>query len=237
MVGDRFDLDFSWLSAGSMSPWPFSLSPGRSDEVEKTAATEDAADRAADFKKAGIILAIGGAGISAIGAFSTEQSKRYQSESQALALDYEASLSGISARDAELEAQSIQRAGQHEIMRLTMEAGQQAGATRAATAARGVRLGRGSAARVAASQELRKRLDVAALRENMVLRTAEARMRGVRAEGRALLQRTAARAARRSARLFDPYVAAVTSLLSSAASFGSQVASDSLRAYAAGESQ
>jgi len=178
------------------------------------------------MKFAGATLVVGGGAVSAIGAYGKAASARYEGEVQALSLEFEGRLSGISARGAELDAQSALAAGKHEIGRLTLAAGQEAGARKARTAASGVRSDQGSAARVAASADIRKEMDISTIAQNATSRANAARTRATNLRNRSLLNRVSAQNARRMAQSFDPFMAAATSILNSAAAFGGQLASD-----------
>lgn len=241
MGGDeKFVLDFSWLPASGWAlkgrvPGPTAAA---ADDTPQ-AVVKAAEDRGWQFrwgiddpealKRAGTILAVGGGITSALGAFVGASEARAQSDSAALAFEFESRLSGQAARSAELEAQGVLAASKMDIGRLTLAFGQQRAERRAETGASGIRLGRGSSARVAASEELRARIDEATIRENAAYTAGAARGEAARRYGESLLAAVSARNARRSAKLNDPFIAAATSILSSFGAFGAQVASDKTR--------
>lgn len=170
----------------------------------------------------GLGLAITGALVGAVGSFYAAKSQQYQLRSQALSLEFEQSLANLNARQAELDAHDILRAGQQEAGRVTLRAGLARGSTRASQSARGIVGGVGSAAEVVASGDLVKELDVHTINSNAVRAAGQARIRAVNARNRASLLGVSARNIRGTAGTINPGVAAFTSLLGSGASIGSQ---------------
>lgn len=169
-----------------------------------------------DLATAGGILSIFGALNGAIGSFYAARSQQSQLRSQALSFEHEQFMANLNARNAETEAQEILRAGEQQIGIASLQAAQAKGSFAADVGARGVRAGDGSAAEIAASMELAKRLDAAALNTSAIRAAGAARMGGVNARNRGLLAGVSAQNARASARSIQPGVAASTSLLGGA---------------------
>lgn len=106
-------------------------------------------------------LQTAGAISGAIGGFYSARMTKNQ-------LAFEADMSRINARIAELGARSAFEKGQKEVASLTMQAGQLKSRQRAAMAANGIDLGEGNAAEVQASTELMKEMDKQTLEANAV---------------------------------------------------------------------
>lgn len=102
-----------------------------------------------------------GAVSGAIGGFYSAKMTKNQ-------LAFEADMSRINARIAELGARSAFERGQKEVASLTMQAGQLKSRQRAAMAANGIDLGEGNAAEIQASTELMKELDKQTIEANAV---------------------------------------------------------------------
>jgi hypothetical protein len=170
----------------------------------------------------GIVLGIGGALTSAVGAYYSVLGQRYQLRSQALSRDFEASIAGFNARAAERDAQALIQAGQQRKGLSTLRFGQLKAASRTRTAAAGVQAGVGSAAEVQASIEAVKEIDSLTIELNAVRAAGAARTRAVDFRNRALFARVSAANARRSAGALSPGLAAATSLLGGAGRVSSQ---------------
>ena len=102
-----------------------------------------------------------GAVSGAIGGFYSAKMTKNQ-------LAFEADMSRINARIAELGARTAMEGGQKQIAALTMQAGQLKSRQRASMAANGIDLGEGNAAEIQASTELMKELDKQTLESNAV---------------------------------------------------------------------
>lgn len=161
-------------------------------------------------------LQVSGALMGAIGAFYAADSAKHQLKSQALAAEFEQSMSAINARNAEADAQSVLEAGAQEIAQVTAQYGQEKAALQASTASRGVVSGVGSAAELAASVELAKQVDALTINKNRVRAAGQARMRAADMRSRGLLAGTSANNLRSSAGSINPYLAGSGSLLSAA---------------------
>ncbi|MGL4265206.1 MAG: hypothetical protein ACRCTX_26580 [Afipia sp.] len=143
-----------------------------------------------------------GATASAVGAY-------YSAKQQKTALGMQAAMDEINARMAEASAQSALQAGQQEIGRLTLQAGQLKSQQRTALAANGVDMGTGSAAEIQASADLMKEIDKNTLEANSVKTAWGYRVQGTNYSNSAAMKRATAKG-------IDPTAAAVTSLLTSA---------------------
>lgn len=107
-------------------------------------------------------------GMQAAGAISGAIGGFYSAKMTKNQLAFEADMSRINARIAELGARSAFERGQKEVASLTMQAGQLKSRQRAAMAANGIDLGEGNAAEVQASTELMKELDKQTIEANAV---------------------------------------------------------------------
>ncbi|KVW93339.1 virion core protein, T7 gp14 family [Thiobacillus denitrificans] len=102
-----------------------------------------------------------GAVSGAIGGFYSAKMSKNQ-------LAFEADMSRINARIAELGARTALDNGQKQVAGLTMQAGQLKSRQRASMAANGIDLGEGSAAEIQASTEIMKEIDKNTLEANAV---------------------------------------------------------------------
>ncbi len=172
----------------------------------------------------GFYLNLAGSLLSAVGGFYQAKTQKFQLQSQALSMEFQASMSNINARSAEEDANYIMESGQREVGQLTMQAGQVKAAQAASATARGVKLGVGSVAEHAATIEYVKQADAFQLRAGTV-RAAEAqRASAVDERNQSLIARVSARNLRGAARSVSPFAAAGASLLGSAGSVASQLA-------------
>ena len=111
------------------------------------------------FGNIGIGVSIGQAIGSAVGAFISSKATSYVLEKQA-------EINRINEARAQLGYESAIRAGESQISKVTREAGAVKAKQKTAMAANGVSLGQGSAAEIAASTEVNKKLDVKTIQEN-----------------------------------------------------------------------
>ncbi len=175
-------------------------------------------------------LFLAGAAAGAVGAVFEVRSAQSRLKTQSLSLQHESAISAITAREAEVEAQSVLEGADREIGALTAQAGAEKGARRAVMAGRGVQLGVGSTAEVQASGELIKELDVMAIKTNAARAAAGARTRGVNARNSSMFAAVSARNARRSAgNDLTSAAAGASSLLFSGSRLGAQWATDRYR--------
>lgn len=153
-------------------------------------------------------------GMQAAGAVSGAIGGFYSAKMTKNQLKFEADMSRINARIAELGARSAMDKGQKEVASLTLQAGQLKSRQRAAMAANGIDLGEGSAAEIQASTELMKELDKQTLESNAVRNAWGYRTQGANYQSEALMKQG-------SAAGISPLMAGASSLLTGA----SQVAS------------
>lgn len=158
---------------------------------------------------------------SAVGGYFQAQAQQYQDKSQAVNLQYQSDMAAINARNSEYQAESDMRAGQSQIENYTMQEGQQASASAANSAARGLRAGVGTTQDVAASQTLVKDINVYNINSNAVREASAARDQATSYQNQSNLDNVSAANANRSASSISPFTAATSSLLTSASSIAS----------------
>ena len=107
-------------------------------------------------------------GMQAAGAVSGAIGGFYSAKMTKNQLAFEADMSRINARIAELGARSAFERGQKEVASLTMQAGQLKSRQRAAMAANGIDLGEGNAAEIQASTDLMREIDKQTIEANAV---------------------------------------------------------------------
>ncbi len=172
----------------------------------------------------GTILSISGMLTGAIGSFYAAKSQQYELRSQQLSLEYQQNIANLNARLAEADARAIIEAGHHAVGLSTLRAGQIEAANRAATAARGVQAGVGSAAEVQASLAFARESDAITIDANAARQAAQARLRAVDLSNRGLLAGVSASNIRRTASGISPGLAGFTSLLSGTSRIAGQQA-------------
>lgn len=123
-----------------------------------------------------VTLQAAGAGLSAVNAFYAAKSAKYQSRSQALDLEFQSTIAGMNARQAEQQAQSLLYAGNQEIAARTMQYAQAASSEKARQGASGATVGVGSAAELNRSIEYAKDVDRYTISANSVRAANAARM-------------------------------------------------------------
>jgi hypothetical protein len=104
----------------------------------------------------GSIMSVFGAVNSAIGSFYAADSQKTQLKMQAQNQRFQAQMSAINARGAEMQAQQSLLAGERAIGQYTMGAGQRRASATASMAARGIQGGVGSAEHAQAPLTLRR---------------------------------------------------------------------------------
>lgn len=110
----------------------------------------------------------GSLALQAAGAISGAVGGFYSAKMTKNQLAFEADMSRINARIAELGARSAFEKGQKEVASLTLQAGQLKARQRASMAANGIDLGEGNAAEIQASTEIMKEIDKNTLEANAV---------------------------------------------------------------------
>ena len=170
----------------------------------------------------GLVASTAGALLSAVGGYYAALSHRNELKSRALSVEYERSVANQNARQAEEDAQALLEQGQQQQGLLSMQRGQERAARATMVAKSGVVAGVGSAAEVAASEELVAKLDAMTINANAVRAAGAARMRSAGYQNASRLAGVSAANLRGSARTVSPGLAATTSLLNSAGSVASQ---------------
>lgn len=188
--------------------------------------------------QAGPILQVAGMATGAIGSYynaKIQQTQllaqgdnlRYQSQSQAMALQFQKEMMALNAELAEADAQQIMLAGEREAGKVSRAYGRAKNSNRASMAARGIQLGEGSAAEVDASIELAKQVDMLTINANRVRAAEAARMQrvnysnqslmsGVSASNVAMMGELSAANLASSASSISPFGQAFSSLLNNA---------------------
>lgn len=189
---------------------------GMSPAMTKTAQTGQT------FKNIGMLTSVLSGISSAIGTYYSAKSAQYEAKSQASSLAFQSSMASINASRAEMTAESIQEAGKSQVASYTLQAGQMKSAAVASMAARGIALGQGSSAEVAASLDVEKDLNVMAINSNTTRQAWAAREQGTNYSNESLLDRTSSVNALRSAGSISPVGGAVNSLLGSATQIAGQ---------------
>ena len=169
---------------------------------------------------AGPIISIFGAINSAIGTYYAAESQKTQLQQQAQNQRFAAEMARINQRGAEFTATQIGRAGQQQIGRYTMGAGQQRAGTRAALAARGATLGTGTAAEIVGSMDVIKEIDVLSMDAATVRAQEAAKMQAFNLGTQAMMADISARNISATASTIYPGMQLGTSLLTSAADIG-----------------
>ena len=189
---------------------------GMSASMAKTAQTGQA------LKNIGLITSIMGGISSAFGTYYAAKTQQYQERSQASSFASQSDMAAINASRQEMTAESIEESGKSQVAAYTMQEGQRKAGAVASMAARGVALGAGSTAEVAASMDIEKDLNVLAINSNTTRQAWAAREQGTNYQNESLLDRTSAVNARRSADSISPVGGAVNSLLGSATQIAGQ---------------
>lgn len=225
--GDPFELDLSWLPSGGKfigpleyqdSPWFIGPPEGpKGTRVDTSAKT---------IRTLGVITTVFGALGAAVGSYYEAEAAKYEARSEASAMEHQAQIANINARMAETDAQMALFSGRQEIANLTMQAGAQKEQARAGAAARGVRVGVGSTADVAASFDYVKEANVNAISARAMREARANRTQAASYRAQAGIGLASATNIRASARLVRPFGAAGGSLLGSIGRIGSDWADD-----------
>ena len=176
---------------------------------------------------AAVTTALAGLFGAGIGTFFSVRSDQNSLKAQSLSLEHEETMSASAARNAERTAQSIIESSQHEVGRVTAQAGADKATRSAVMAARGVALDSASATEVQATGEFIKQADVMGIGVNAAEAAAAARTRGVNARNNSAFARLSARNVRASAgNDFAPFAALSATLVGGASRMGMQYATD-----------
>ena len=169
----------------------------------------------------GSIMSIFGAVNSAIGSFYAADSQKTQLKMQAQNQRFQAQMSAINARGAEMQAQQTLLAGERAVGQYTIGAGQKRASATASMAARGIQGGVGSAREVTASMDLIKEIDKLTISSNAVRQAEAARAQRINYINQGVMAGTSANNLMATAGTISPYSSSFSSLLGSASSIGS----------------
>lgn len=199
-----FELEFPGIGAdlGIQRAAPFPYEPNAA--VVGASAGLSPTELATPVAPSSSISAVGiaqlfGGGLAMIGTFFGIKGQQEQLKTQSLSMEHEASMSAVTARQAEKEALSIEEAGAFEKGAYGMQARSDESTRTANMAGRGIQLGVGSAAEVQASGKFIEAVDKMSIDLNTANAAAAARTAGVNARNRGLLAGVSARNLRRSA--------------------------------------
>lgn len=168
----------------------------------------------------GAVTSILGAASSAIGTYYQAQSAQNQLRVQAQNERFQAQMSQINARGAEFSAQQSLLAGEKEIGRYTMAAGQRKSSAVASMAARGIQGGVGSAKEVIASMDLVKEIDKLTMSAANVRRAEAYRNQSMNYRNQAIMSGLSADNLNTTAGSISPGLGMATSLIGSASDIG-----------------
>lgn len=174
------------------------------------------------MQNAGALTSVLGATSSAIGNYYAAKTAQYQNKSEASSLAFQADMASINASRAELTAQSIEEAGKNQVANYTMAEGERKAQAVASMGSSGVVIGKGSSADVLASMDIQKSENVLAINSNTTRQAWAAREQGTNFQNQALIARTGAVNAMRSAGSISPVGGMVNSLLGSATRIAGQ---------------
>jgi hypothetical protein len=169
----------------------------------------------------GPIVSIFGAVNSAIGSYYSAQNQKNQLQMQAQNQRFAAEMARVNQRGAQFTASQIGLAGQKQIGRYTLGAGQQRAGARASLAARGAVLGQGTAAEVVGSMDVIKEVDMLSMSAATVRAQEAAKLQAFNLGTQALMADLSAQNLQASGQTIYPGLALGTSLLGSAADIGS----------------
>lgn len=172
------------------------------------------------LQQGALALSIGGMGVQAVGAYYGVKNQKLQLRGMARQADYSAFMADLNARQAELAAVDIMRAGQRQAGQVTMQYGQAKAASAASIASSGVQAGVGSAAERQTAIELAKEIDKLTIDSNTLRQQQAARMQAVNYRNDARMSRANAEAMRYANKKMDGFYmrAAVASSLLGGAS-------------------
>ena len=189
---------------------------GMSPQLTKTAQTGKS------VQNLGLLTSVLAGVSSAIESFYAAKSAQYHAKSEASSLAFQSDMDAINASRAETTAQSIEEAGKSQVANYTMRAGQEKAGAVATMASRGIALGVGSAAEVAASMDIEKDLNVMAINSNSVRQAWAAREQATNFRNESLLDRASSVNSLRTANSISPGLAVTSSLLGSATQIAGQ---------------
>ena len=183
---------------------------------------------AKEMQTFGPIIGIAGAIGQIASAYYGAKSQQYQLDSQAMTMQFQKDIAGINARQAEVTAQGILRAGETEGAMTALKYGKAKGSQRAAMAANGGVIGEGSNKEIEATNDLMKEIDVLQINANTVRASENARTQGQNYKTQAAMYGVSASNLTASSQSINPFAAAGTSLLTSATSYASTIYRDKM---------
>lgn len=184
------------------------------------------------LQTAGSFMQFGGALVGAIGGYFAAEAQRSEIKSQALSAEFESSMSALNARAAEKDVFRIQEAGRQELMFADLRASADKATQKVSAAARGVAVGTGSSAEIAASIELARQIEARTIRTNTA-RAAGARLvEATNERNRGTLAGISSRNLRASAHSINPFLGATGGLLGSVGAVASSWAVNRQNSYA-----
>lgn len=167
---------------------------------------------------AGMALGAASTGTQIIGAFYGLKAQQNLSRMEAANAQFAASQANLAARAAERDAEIIMRAGKQAAAWRGAQAGVEVASFRAATAASGIEVGKGSAGEAERAMRLSAAVDRRTLLDNARMRAQATRESAANQRGASLLGQASAANLRASARTINPAVGATGAALSGGSS-------------------
>ena len=217
-AGGPFAADYAAEAGG------FGTGPDAVAKMEKADA-QKSSNLAKGMQAAGLIASVGGMVTSAINAYYKAKAIQHEAKSQASSFDFKSDMKALEASIARDDVGAIKRAGHHAKATVTMRAGMEMAKQLTRQGARGITIGKGSAAESMMSDELIKDIDAYTIDSN-TLRQAQARrmqVTNIRAQG--LLAGVSAQNLRGSVQHISPGWAGVESFMGGASTVSKDISS------------
>jgi len=212
----------SWYGTGALltdtSSLPAWYGTGQLLQVPQS---DPMAGLAAGMPIFGGVMSIFGAINSAIGAYYQAENQKIQLKMQANNLKFQSGMAKINAKAAERTAQDIMQAGQQQVGRYTMQAGQARASAVAAMAGRGYAIGQGSSKEILASMDLIKEIDMMTINANTMRQATAARTQSFNYATQATMSGLSAQNLMGMSGTINPALSVSTSLLGSFTDIGS----------------
>jgi hypothetical protein len=183
---------------------------------------------AKDMQTYGPMISIAGAIGSIASSYYGAKAQQYQLDAQAMTMQFQKDIAGINARQAEVTAQGILRAGQIESAMTSLKYGKAKGSQRAAMAANGGVIGEGSNQEIEATNDLMKEIDVLQINANTVRSAENARTQGQNYKTQAAMYGVSASNLTASSQSISPFAAAGSTFLTSATSYAGTIYRDKM---------
>lgn len=167
---------------------------------------------------AGMALGVGQMGTQVIGAYYGLKAQQNSLRMEALNAQFAANQANLAARAAERDAELIMRAGKQAAAWRGAQAGVEVASFRAATAASGVEVGKGSAGEAERAMRLSAEVDRRTLLDNARMRAQATRESAASQRGASLLGQASAANLRASAGTINPLMGARSAVASGASS-------------------